>query len=84
MTQGFRQVQAVDYFQRFAPTPSLARIKVLAAAAKEHGVKIVLVAVANAFVQAKHDYNIYMKLPCWHRDISGKTVGLNRSLFRQK
>ena len=40
VAKGFSQVQDVDYFQTFAPTPSSASVKILAAVANEHGLKI--------------------------------------------
>ena len=80
VSKGFSQVQDVDYFQMFAPTPSSALIKILAAVANEEGLKIFRLDVAQAFVRAKLDAEIYMKLPDGCNDMSGKIVRLNRSL----
>ncbi|CAN0591694.1 unnamed protein product, partial [Laminaria digitata] len=63
MAKGFSQVQDVDYFLTFAPTPLSASVKILAAVANEHGLKIFHLDVAQAFVRAKLDHEIYMKLP---------------------
>ena len=64
----------VDYFQTFAPTPSSASVKILTAVANEHGLKIFYLDVAQAFVRAKLDTEIYMKLPGGCGDMSGKIV----------
>ena len=63
MAEGFSQVQDVDYFQTFAPTPSSASVNILAAVAKEHGLTMFHLDVAHAFVRAKLDVEIYMNLP---------------------
>ena len=63
VAKGFSQVQDVDYFQTFEPTPSSASIKILAAVANKQGLKILHSDVAQAFVRAKLDAEIYMKLP---------------------
>ena len=63
VAKGFSQVQDVDYFQTFAPTPSSASIKTLAAVANEQGLKIFYLEVAQAFVRAKLDAEIYINYP---------------------
>ena len=40
VAKGFGQVQDVDYFQTFAPSPSSASVEILAAVASEHGLKL--------------------------------------------
>ena len=77
VAKGFSQVQDVDYFQTFASTPSLASIKILAAVANEQGLKIFHLDVAQAFVRAKIDAEIYTKLPDGCGDMSGKIICLN-------
>ena len=52
VAKGFSQVQDVDYFQTFAPTPSSATIKILVAVANEQGLKNFHLDVAQAFVRA--------------------------------
>ena len=49
-------MQDVDYFQTFAPAPSSASVKILAAVANEHGLKILLLDVAQAFVRVKLNF----------------------------
>ena len=84
MAKGFSQVQDVDCFQTFALTPSSASIKILAAVANEQDLKIFHLGVAQAFVRAKLDAEIYMKLPDGCGDVSRKIVRLNRSLYGLK
>ena len=67
-------MQDVDYFQTFAPTPSSASVKILAAVANEHGLKIFHLDVAQAFV----------RLPGGCGDMPDKIVRLNRSLYGLK
>ena len=71
--EGLSQVH-INYFQKFAPTPSSASAKIMAADANTHGFKISHVAVAHAFVCAKLDADIYMKLPSGCGDMSGTLV----------
>ena len=52
LAKGFGQVQGVEYSQTFAPTPSSASIKILAAVANEHGLMIFHLDVVEAFVRA--------------------------------
>ena len=81
VTKGFSQVQDIDYIQMFAPTPSSASIKILAAAAREQGLQNLNLDVAQAFVRAKLDTEIYMKLPDGCGDMSGNPIRLNISLY---
>ena len=84
VAKGFSQVQDVDYLQTLAPTPSSASVKILAAVASEYGLQIFHVDVSQAFVYAKLDHEIYMKLADGCGDMSRKTVRLNRSLYDLK
>ena len=76
---GFSQVKGVYSIQTFAPTLSSASVKILAAVANEHCLKIVHLDVTQAFDRAKLDAEIYMKLPDGCVDMSGKIVHHNRS-----
>ena len=53
VAKGLSQVQDVDYFQTFAPTPSSVSVKILAAVTNEYDLKISYVDVAQAFIRAK-------------------------------
>ena len=72
VAKGFSQVQDVDYFQTFAPTRASASVKFLAEVANEHGPKIFHFDVAQGFVRANVDLEIYMKLPDGCGDMSGR------------
>ena len=84
VAKGFSQVQDVEYFQTFAPTPSSASLKILAAVANERDLEIFHLDVAQVFARAKFDAEIYMKLPDGCGDMSGKIVRLNRPLYGLK
>ena len=73
MAKGFSQVQDIDYFLTFAPTPASASVKFLADVANEYGPKIFRFDVAQGFVRVKLDLEIYMKLPDGCGDMSGRT-----------
>ena len=72
MAKGFSQVQDVDYIQTFALSPASASVKFLADVANEYGPKIFHFDVAQGFVRAKLDLEIYMKLPDGCGDMSGR------------
>ena len=67
-------MQDVEHFQTLAPTPSPASIKILAAVANEQGLKILHLDVEQAFIRAKLDAEIYMKLPDGCGDMPGEIV----------
>ena len=67
-------MQEVDYFQTFAPNPSSASIEIMAADANGHGLKIFHLGVAQAFVRAKLEAKICIKLPDGCGDMSGNIV----------
>ena len=58
VAKGFSQVQDVDCFQMFAPTPSSASINILEAVQNEQGLNIFHSDVSQAFVRAKLDAEI--------------------------
>ena len=65
MARGFSQVWNVDYFEAFAPTPSSASAKCLTAVSNECGLKIFHSAVAQAFVGANLDREIFSETSWW-------------------
>ena len=81
VAKGSSQVQDVDCFQTFATNSLSASIKILAAVANEQGLKIFHLDVAQTFVRAKLDAEIYMKLPDGCSDMSGKIARRNRSQY---
>lgn len=57
---GFSQVQSIDY-RTFAATPSSASVKLLAAVANGHSLKIFHLDAAKAFVRVKLSHETYMQ-----------------------
>ena len=77
MAKGFSQVRHVEY-QTFAPTPSSASEKFLAAMVNEHGLESFHLDVVHGYHCAKLDHEIHVKLACGCEYKSDKTVRLNR------
>lgn len=77
-----RQVQGVDFFPTFAPSPSWASVAILASVANENGLKLFSLDVSQAFVrsQLKYTWNSW-KYQMWsYRRLlvlcgSGNTTG---------
>ena len=63
VARGFGQQLGVDYFNTFAPTPTVSSIKVALAIAVQSDWPLYHFDVKQAFVQAKFDTDVYMKLP---------------------
>lgn len=80
----FGQVQDIDYFQTFTPTPSSASAKLLAVITNEHGLKTFHLDVAQEFIRTKLGRDVFMNLPGGCSDMSGKIVRLNRLLYDLK
>ena len=67
--RGFGQQLRVDYFNMFAPTPTVSSIEVALAIAVPNDWPLYHFDVKQAFVQAKLDTDVYMKLPYgWGED----------------
>ena len=81
VARGFSQIQGVDYFDTFAPTPSTSSIRLLACVALERGLDLYYFDAEQAFVQSAFDTDVYMRMPRGCGDMSGKTVLLNKSLY---
>ena len=84
VAKGFSQVEGVDFFETFAPTPAAATIRLLAAVACKLDWDLHHFDVEQAFVQSQLDTEVYLRLPpgCGH--LSGKVVRLNKSLYGLK
>ena len=63
VARGFGQQLGVDYFNTFSPTPTVSSIKVALAIALQNDWSLYNFDVKQAFVQAKLDTDIYIKLP---------------------
>ena len=84
VAKGFSQVQGIDYFDTFAPTPSTSSIRLLVCVALERDLDLYHFDADQAFVQSKLDTDIYMRMPEGCGDMSGKIVLLNKSLYGLK
>ena len=81
VARGFGQELGVDYFDTFAPTPTVSSIKVTLAIAVQNDWPLYHFDVKQAFVQAKLDTDVYMKLPYGCGERTGKVVKLDRALY---
>ena len=81
VARGFGRQLGVDYFNTFAPTPTVSSIKVALAIAVQNDWRLYHFDVKQAFVQAKLDTDVYMKLPCDCRERAGNAVKLDRALY---
>ena len=84
VARGFRQVEGVDYFETFAPTPASSCVRLLASIACELDLDLCHFDAEQAFVQSDLKENVFMRLPQGCGDLSGKVVRLNRSLYGLK
>ena len=63
VARGFGQQFGVDYFNTFSPASTVSYIKVALATAVQNDWPLYHFDVEQAFVQAKLDTDVYMKLP---------------------
>ena len=84
VAKGFRQVEGVDYFETFAPTPSSATIRLVSAFACQEDVDLLHFDVDQAFVRSKLDEEVWFRLPKGCGKLTGKIVRLNMSLYGLK
>ena len=74
----------MDYFNTFAPTPTVSSIKVVLAIAVQNNWPLYHFDIKQAFAQAKLDTDVYMKLPNGCGERTGKVVKLDRALYEIK
>ena len=84
VARGFGQQLGVDYFNTFAPTPIVSSIKVAFAIAVQNDSPLYHFDAKQAFVQAKLDTDVYMKLPYGCGERTGNVFKLDRALYRIK
>ena len=63
MARDFRQVEGIDYFETFAPTPASSCIRLLASIACELDLDLCHFDAEQAFVQSDLEDNVLMRLP---------------------
>ena len=81
VARGFGQLLGVDYFNTFAPTPTVSSIKVALTIAVQNDWRIYHFYVKQAFVQAKLDTYVYMKLPYGCGERAVRVVKLDRAHY---
>ena len=81
VARGFEQQLGVDYFNTFAPAPTVLSMKVTIAIAVQNDWSLCHFDVKQAFVQAKLDPDVYMQLPYGCGERTGKVVKLDRALY---
>ena len=81
VARGYGQQLGGDYFNTFAPTPTVSSIKVALAIAVQNDWPLYHFDVKQAFVQAKLDTDVYMELPNGRGERTGKVVKLDRALY---
>ena len=84
VARGFRQVEGVDYFETFAPTPTAATIRLAITYACQKDVGLLHFDVDQAFVRSKLDEEVWFRLPDGCGDLTGRVVRLNMSLYGLK
>ncbi|CAM9459048.1 unnamed protein product [Sphacelaria rigidula] len=84
VARGFGQRFAVDYFETFAATPAVTSIKLVMAVAVQREWPLYHLDVTQAFVRAKMDTNVFMKLPKGCGPLTGSTVRLEKSIYGVK
>ena len=84
VAKGFMQREGVNYLQTSAPTPAGASVKTILVVANEMGFKTYHLDVKQAFIKAKLDCKIVMKLPGGCGELSGKYVDLEKALYGPK
>ena len=84
VTRDFTQIRDVDYTHSSSPCPSSASVKLILAVANEKGLPLRHFDVAQAYIRASLDEEVYMKLPDGCGEKSRKTTKLERAIYGLK
>ncbi len=84
--RGDKQVEGVDYFEKYAPVVSWSTVRMLLVMSIDLGWETRQVDFSNAFVQAELNEEVYIKMPQHFVDSTGDTTDdavlkLNKSLY---
>ena len=84
--RGDRQVEGVDYFDKYAPVVSWSTVRMLLVLSLNLGWKTRQVDFSNAFVQAELEEDVYINVPSHFQNDDGLTskeavLKLNKSLY---
>ena len=78
VVQGFSQVEGVNYFETYSSVANYTTIRYIMSHCAQMKLHIVHVDINNAFLNAKLEDEIYVRLPT---NINGKVVKLKMSLY---
>ena len=84
IARGFTQIRDVDYTHSSSPCPSSASVKLILAVANEKGLPLRHFDVAQAYICASLDEEVYMKFPGSCGEKSRKTTKLERAIYGLK
>ena len=84
VAKGFTQIRDVDYTHSSSPCPSSASTKMVLAVADEKGLPLRHFDVAQAYIRASLDEEVYMKLPGGCGEQSKRTAKLRRAIYGLK
>jgi hypothetical protein len=81
--RGDRQVEGVDYFEKYAPVVSWSTVRLVMSLSIQQGWKTKQVDFSNAFVQASLNEEVYMELPAMFETDQGRAevLKLEKSLY---
>ena len=78
VVQGFSQVEGVNYFETYSSVANYTTIRYIMSHCTQMKLDMVHVDINNAFLNAKLEDEIYVRLPT---NINGKVVKLKMSLY---
>ena len=84
VARGFTQIRDVDYTHSSSPCPSSASVKLILAVANEKGLPLRHFDVAQAYIRASLDEEVYMKLPAGCGEESKRTAKIERAIYGLK
>ena len=84
VASGFTQILIVDYINSSFPCPSSASIKLVLKVANERGLPLYCFDVAQAYIRASLEEEIFMKLPGGCRKKSKNNAKLERAIYGLK
>ena len=84
VARGFTQIRDVDYTHSSSPCPSSASVKLILAVANEKGLPLRHFDVAQAYIRASLDEEVYMTLPGGCGEKPRKTTKLERTIYGLK
>ena len=84
VARGFTQIGDIDYTHSSSPCPSSVPVRLILAVANEKGLPLRHFDVAQAYICASLDEEVYMKLPAGCGEQSKKTAKLERAIYGLK